>query len=217
MFDFKPLFQTLNLGFNEIGPDGGFAIVAALENKPHIKDVQLNGNQVSIVHGVCVVICSVHQIFSHLQFGSECRDQILECMMQYEKGDALGPLDEDDSDAEDEENDDENEEYVDEETEGDESDGEYGASDDEGEGEGDETFQSTRNFSSFNESGGAPSLNNFSLNNLNDSNSIAFVSEEPRPNTVETFCNTTVPTVAMFNALEENDKVLAFETFLHVN
>ncbi len=43
----KLTFQTLNLGFNEIGPDGGLAIVTAIDNKPHIKDVQLNGNQVS--------------------------------------------------------------------------------------------------------------------------------------------------------------------------
>lgn len=134
-------------------------------------------------------------------------------MMQYEKSDALGALDEDDSDGEDEENDDENEEYAEEETEGDESDGEYGASDD----GGDETFHSSRNFSSFNETYNEPSLNNLSLNNLNESNNVAFVGEEPRPNTVETFCNTTVPTIAMFNALEENDKVLAFKTFLHVN
>lgn len=41
------LFQILNLGFNEIGPEGGLAIVAALDNKPNIKVVQLNGNQVS--------------------------------------------------------------------------------------------------------------------------------------------------------------------------
>lgn len=151
-------------------------------------------------------------------------------MMQYEKSDALGPLDEDDSDVEDEEeNDDDENEYADEETEGDEeSDGEYVASDDDDDDEGDEeygtthnfsalndtangTFQSSRNFTSFAE----PSLNNLSLNNLNDS--VAFVSEEPRPNTVETFCNTTVPTLAMFNGLEENDKVLAFKTFLNVN
>lgn len=46
---------------------------------------------------------------------------------------------------------------------------------------------------------------------------MCFVSEEPRPNTVETFCNTPNPSVAMFNALEENDKVHAFKTFLKVN
>lgn len=40
--------QVINLGYNEIGPDGGLAVAAALENKPHIKDVQLNGNQVRI-------------------------------------------------------------------------------------------------------------------------------------------------------------------------
>lgn len=156
-------------------------------------------------------ILSVIRVFQ-LQFGSECRDQILESMMQFEKSDALGPLDEDDSDAEDEEVDDEHDESVDEETEGEESDGEYGASND----EGDESYYSSRNATNVSETFQTPTLNNFSLNNLNDSNSVAFVGEESRPNTVETFCNTTVPTVAMFNALEENDKVLAFKTFLHV-
>lgn len=48
-------FQTLNLGFNEIGPEGGLAIVAALENKHYIKDVQINGNQVSS--------CEVHVVY----------------------------------------------------------------------------------------------------------------------------------------------------------
>lgn len=147
-------------------------------------------------------------------------------MMQCDKSDALGPLDEDDSDVEDEENDDdENEEYADEETEDEEeTDGEYVASDDDGDDDAyesshnfssfNDTFQSSRNFSSFSETNNVPALNNLSLNNLNDS--VAFVSEDARPNTVETFCNTTVPTLAMFNALEENDKVLAFKTFLHV-
>ncbi|XP_037052320.1 ran GTPase-activating protein [Bradysia coprophila] len=193
--------EVLNLGFNEIGPDGGLAIAASLENKLHIKDVQLNGNQ----------------------FGSECRDQILEFMMQYERSDALGALDEDDSDAEDEVEEEEDDEYADEETEdGEDYDGEYVASDDENYqsginysnvSEGNDTFHSSRNVSLLSHPTDSPALNNFSLNNLNDS--VAFVAEEGRPNTVETFCNTTVPTLAMFNALEENDKVLAFKTFLH--
>ncbi len=156
-------------------------------------------------------------------------------MLQYEKTDALGPLDEDDSDGEDDEEIDEenDDEYAEEETEGEESDGEYVASDDAGDDDenyrsfndtanntGNDTFQSSRNFSSFTATLDGSQLNNFSLNNLNDSNhnnSVAFVGEEARPNTVETFCNTTVPTLAMFNALEENDKVLAFKTFLHVS
>lgn len=134
-------------------------------------------------------------------------------MMQYQKSDALGPLDEDDSDAEDEEQEEEEDEddfeYVDDETEeGEEYDGEYIPSDD-------ENYQTGPNFSNISEPVASPALNNFSLNNLNDS--VAFVGEENRPNTVETFCNTTVPTLAMFNALEENDKVLAFKTFLHVS
>lgn len=141
--------------------------------------------------------------------------------MQYEKTDALGSLDEDDSDADDE--DDEDFEYVEEgeETEeGEEYEGEYAASDDENyhsniTESGNDTFQSSRNVSLFTEPVGSPAFNNFSLKYLNDS--VAFTGEENRPNTVETFCNTTVPSLAMFNALEENDKVLAFKTFLHVS
>ncbi|KAJ6646104.1 Ran GTPase-activating protein [Pseudolycoriella hygida] len=173
--------ETLNLGFNEIGAEGGLEIAAALHNKTHIKDVQLNGNQ----------------------FGTDCRDRITELMLEYGKGDALGPLDEDESDVEEEENDEENDEYVDDETEGEESEGEYEASED----DGDEIIGINRN-STLDE----PAPNDLSWKKLNDS--VAFVSEEARPNTVETFCNTTVPTLAMFNALEENDKVAAFRAFL---
>lgn len=51
--------------------------------------------------------------------------------MQFEKSDALAPMDEDDSDVEDEENEYENgNEDVEEESEGELSDGEYVASDD---------------------------------------------------------------------------------------
>lgn len=69
-------------------------------------------------------------------------------MMQYEKSDALAPLDEDDSDAEDEENEYENgnDEDVEEESEGELSDGEYVASDD-AEDNAEDTYYSSRDVS----------------------------------------------------------------------
>lgn len=57
------------------------------------------------------------------------------------------------------------------------------------------------------------SVNSFT-NNLNSS--VYYDGEISRPNTVETFCNTPNPNEAMFNALEENDKVYAFQNFLKV-
>lgn len=41
--------ETLNLGFNEIGPDGGLSIATAMQNKPHISSIILNGNMVDLV------------------------------------------------------------------------------------------------------------------------------------------------------------------------
>lgn len=39
--------ETLNLGFNEIGPDGGLSIINAMQNKPHVSSIILNGNMVN--------------------------------------------------------------------------------------------------------------------------------------------------------------------------
>lgn len=40
--------ETLNLGFNEIGPNGGMAIASAMYNKEQLQKLYLNGNQVII-------------------------------------------------------------------------------------------------------------------------------------------------------------------------
>lgn len=40
--------EVVDLGFNEIGPDGGLVLVTALQNKPNLKRVNLDGNQVSL-------------------------------------------------------------------------------------------------------------------------------------------------------------------------
>lgn len=38
--------EIVDLGFNEIGPDGGLVLVSALQNKPNLKRLNLDGNQV---------------------------------------------------------------------------------------------------------------------------------------------------------------------------
>lgn len=76
--------ETLNLGFNEIGPNGAYAIVSAMYNKDQLQSLNLNGNQ----------------------FGEECREGIREMLEEQNRLHALEALDEDDSDAEDEDDDD---------------------------------------------------------------------------------------------------------------
>lgn len=78
------VLDTLNLGFNEIGPNGGIVIAAAMYNKDHLQSLNLNGNQ----------------------FGSEAREQIVDLLAEHRREGALEEIDEDDSDAEDEEDED---------------------------------------------------------------------------------------------------------------
>lgn len=75
--------EILNLGFNEIGPNGGYAIVGAMDNKEQLRLLNLNGNQ----------------------FGGEARDGIQELLAESNRLTALEEMDEDDSDAEDEDED----------------------------------------------------------------------------------------------------------------
>lgn len=79
--------EILNLGFNEIGHNGGYAIVAAMANKEQLQSLNLNGNQ----------------------FGEEARDGIRELLEESNRLNALEEMDEDDSDAEDEDDDDNDE------------------------------------------------------------------------------------------------------------
>lgn len=121
----------------------------------------------------------------------------------------LDELDEDDSDAEgeEEEYEDDGEEATDEE---DDEDAAYLSS-----------FDKTNGNVSENQSHNA-TVNAFSFNqyldvtasSLDDS-SILFAENIERPNTIETFCNTPNPTEAMFTALEDVDKVTAFQTYIN--
>lgn len=90
--------EYLNLEANEIGPDGGLSIVTAMTNKTNLQTLIMNSNQ----------------------FGSECIEQIQQILNECNRFDALGPLDEDES--EDDENENENEDHLDDEELDDEED-----------------------------------------------------------------------------------------------
>lgn len=94
--------ENLNLGFNEIGPNGGLAVCDALANKSMLSTLVLDGNQ----------------------FGNECREQIKSQLEENGRIDALTGLDEDDSEGEeeDETEDDPEEDYDEEEGEEEEED-----------------------------------------------------------------------------------------------
>lgn len=38
--------EVVDLGFNEIGPDGGLVLATAMQNKPNLQKLFLDGNQV---------------------------------------------------------------------------------------------------------------------------------------------------------------------------
>lgn len=79
--------EVLNFGFNEIGPEGGYAIVHATYNKHNLKSLVLDGNH----------------------FGHDCREQLRENLAEYGRLDALDTLDEDDSEGEEEDDEEEEE------------------------------------------------------------------------------------------------------------
>lgn len=44
--DGHPLLRKVDMGFNEIGPNGGISIASAMSNKSELESLNLNGNQV---------------------------------------------------------------------------------------------------------------------------------------------------------------------------
>lgn len=94
--------EVLNFGYNEIGPEGGHAIVSATYNKENLTSLVLDGNQ----------------------FGHDCREQLKQSLSEYGRLDALDTLDADDSEGEEEEGDDEEDGEEEEEEETDGSEGE---------------------------------------------------------------------------------------------
>uniref|UniRef100_A0A1B0CP94 Putative ran gtpase-activating protein n=1 Tax=Lutzomyia longipalpis TaxID=7200 RepID=A0A1B0CP94_LUTLO len=70
--------EVLNLSNNEIGPDGGLSLAAAMANKINLHTLQLDGNQ----------------------FGHECREMIAEELRRFNLENALASMEEDDSEGE---------------------------------------------------------------------------------------------------------------------
>lgn len=48
--DGHPLLKRVDLGFNEIGSNGGILIASAMSNKSELETLNLNGNQVKSYH-----------------------------------------------------------------------------------------------------------------------------------------------------------------------
>lgn len=44
--DGHPVLRKVDMGFNEIGPNGGISIASAMTNKSELESLNLNGNQV---------------------------------------------------------------------------------------------------------------------------------------------------------------------------
>ncbi|XP_001658696.2 ran GTPase-activating protein [Aedes aegypti] len=180
--------EVLNFGFNEIGPEGGFAIANATYNKDNLKSLILDGNQ----------------------FGYECREQLRETLTQYDRLEALGPLDDDDSEGEEEDDEDEeDEEDIEEEEEEEDDNEECEESDESDAGESDQAeqdgFQQSPNVTA------EPAIRNL-LSENNNASTIDL--DQSLPNTVEAYCQTHYPSETMFHSLEESNKAEAFKEYL---
>lgn len=169
------VLESLNLGFNEIGADGGVAVATAMANKTHLKTLVLDGNQ----------------------FGGEFRRRIEAELKSAGRFEALTGFEEDDSDAEEEGDGDE--EYDDDDggSEGDEEEDEEDYEDEEEDydeetvSEEEEAAATTINRSS--------TFNQESFGALNSS--VSFVGAEARPHSVETFLQTPNPSLEMFEQI----------------
>ncbi|XP_055614078.1 ran GTPase-activating protein [Uranotaenia lowii] len=179
--------EILNLGFNEIGPEGAFAIAGATYNKNNLKSLTLDGNQ----------------------FGYDCREQLKFTLNEYGRLDALGSLEEDDSEGEEEDEDDEynDEEEVEEEEE--EEDEEDEETDDKAESDGEESDEAEANeIRNIQKATAEPKIERPLLSNC------TIDLDQTLPNTVESYCQTDFPSETMFDALGETDKTAAFREYL---
>lgn len=217
--------EVLNLGFNEIGPNGGMAVVAAVQNKERLRSLVLNGNQ----------------------FGQDCREQIWEKLDIMGRLHGLDALDDDDSDneADDEsEYDDEDDGNDDEDDEDDDDEDEEEEDDAYGESETDEAGDDRQyDISAYATAAAAASASgrthdqtvnySFDLNSTSGgfgNNTTAFLGGSTNTSAifngtldnsvttgdtpVETFCLTAHPNAALFTEITETDKVLAFRQYL---
>ncbi|XP_067625568.1 ran GTPase-activating protein [Eurosta solidaginis] len=192
--------EIVDLGGNEIGANGGIVLAEALQNKPNLKKLNLDGNQ----------------------FGSEARERIKEIMNASSNPAALESLEEDESECEDDEdegaaddddvddNDDEDDENdTTEEVDEDEDYQDEDADDDE---EADEAYTTspafTTNFFNTNDSSFV------SANNVNFGDADT-PTKPPAPFTAETFCLSQKPcTLEAFESLQDDDKLKAFKSVI---
>ncbi|XP_058058145.1 ran GTPase-activating protein [Anopheles bellator] len=185
--------EVLDFGFNEIGPDGGFALVNATANKDRLRSIVLNGNA----------------------FGDECCEQLGELMNEYGRIDAFVTLDEDNGgeneDAEEEE-DEEDDDEEDEETEDEETEDETAEGYDEDQrqqraSDGEEDTEEVL-LVRMKEHMMALAANN------NDTSTVSVDLDATLPNTVDSFCRVHYPPETMFLGLPDADKVAAFREYL---
>ncbi|XP_036321813.1 ran GTPase-activating protein [Rhagoletis pomonella] len=184
------LLEVVDLGFNEIGADGGVVLAEALQNKPNLKRINLDGNQ----------------------FGYEGRERIIEIIESSANPNALESLEEDQSECEDNEEDgadeDDDDDEGDEDDEDDtteEVDEDEDYQDEDADEEGDEAFITspafTTNLLNANES--FTSAKNVHFDDTNT---------PTKPLTVESFCLSQKPcSIQAFESLQEDDKLSAFK------
>uniref|UniRef100_A0A0A1X3E5 Ran GTPase-activating protein n=1 Tax=Zeugodacus cucurbitae TaxID=28588 RepID=A0A0A1X3E5_ZEUCU len=183
--------EVVDLGFNEIGADGGVVLAEALQNKKNLKRLNLDGNQ----------------------FGYEGRERIREIIGSSANPNALESLEEDQSECEDDEDEDgddddedDDEDEDDETTEEVDEDEEY--HDEDADEEGDEAYITSPAFTT----------NMFAANeSFISAKNVQFAEQTTptKPVTVESFCLSQKPcTIQAFESLQEADKLKAFKSII---
>uniref|UniRef100_A0A182R303 Uncharacterized protein n=1 Tax=Anopheles funestus TaxID=62324 RepID=A0A182R303_ANOFN len=192
--------EVMDFGFNEIGPDGGFALVNAAANKNKLRSLVLNGNY----------------------FGEECCDQLRELMQDYERKGVIeleedaGDMEEEqeEEEEEEEEDDDEEEEDVEEEGSEDEDDETAGDQDDDDDtDEGEEEDAEEALLTRLKERTTKP--NGTNNDNTLDISAVSIDLDSTLPNTVDSFIRQHYPSETMFQSLPDKDKVAAFRDYLN--
>ncbi|EDW78043.1 uncharacterized protein Dwil_GK24798 [Drosophila willistoni] len=185
--------EVVDLSFNDINSDGGLVIITAMQSKPKLTYLNLDGN------------C----------FGHEGCAQIIELMAKNGNPSALQTFEEDNSEEEEDQNDDEDEEDDDEDDDDDGEEDEY----DEHEHANDTTEEADEDDVA--EETAYVTTNAFTTKFLNDSvtfkdNSTFAITEKPVSCSPEQFCLSQTPcTLQQFNAVEEENKLQAFKNIIN--
>uniref|UniRef100_A0A182MYY9 Uncharacterized protein n=1 Tax=Anopheles dirus TaxID=7168 RepID=A0A182MYY9_9DIPT len=190
--------EVMDFGFNEIGPDGGFALVNATANKEKLRSLVLNGNQ----------------------FGEECCEQMMELMQEYGRAGVM-ELEEDAGDVEEEEEEEDDDEDGEEEEDEEASEEEDEETGDEDEDDVDETAEGYDEEEEDGEQDAEEALltrmkqHSTTATNNNDTSSTVTVDlDATLPPTVDSFFRTHYPSETLFTSLPDQDKVAAFRNYL---